>query len=120
MAVLILAVGLAAGCVSKKKAEMEQRQAYLAGRREALQAAHEAGQGPVVFVQGPVQNHVIPWTDGLMLSQAIVTAQYTAFMNPMVVRVIRHEQVAAELKGIDLLHHQDISLEPGDTVLIIP
>jgi hypothetical protein len=120
---LLLTVGIvAAGCVSQKKAQMEARQAYMAGQEQAIQAqlhAREA-QGPVVFVQGPVQNNIIAWRQGMKLSEAIVDADYTAFMNPRAVRVMRDNQLVGELKGIDLLHHQDLGLQAGDTVIIIP
>ncbi|HEX4120557.1 MAG TPA: hypothetical protein VH619_08080 [Verrucomicrobiae bacterium] len=112
----------AAGCVSEKKAQMEARQAYIAGQAQAAQSqlrAREA-EGPVVFVQGPVQNHVIAWSEGMTLSKAIVDANYTAFMNPEVVQVMRGGQLAGQLKGIDLLHHQDLDLQQGDTVIILP
>jgi molybdopterin converting factor small subunit len=112
-----------AGCASQKKARDQERQAYLAGQQQALmQAAQHARQqqGPAVFMQGPVRNQVVPWAEGLTLSQAIVQAEYTAFMNPLLVRVIRNGQIVAECKGIDLLHHQDMELQDGDTVLIVP
>jgi len=121
---LLLAVVAGAGCVSQKKAQMEARQAYLAGQEQATQAAMQARQqqqqGPVVFVQGPVRNPVVPWEEDMTLSQAIVAADYTAFMNPELIRVIRNGQVAGEFKGIDLLHHQDMALEAGDTVIVMP
>jgi hypothetical protein len=119
---LVLAVVVTAGCVSQKKAQMEARQAYVAGQEQAVQAQlHEReAQGPVVFVQGPVQNHIIAWHEGLTLSQAIVDANYTAYMNPEDVRVMRGGQLAGELKGIDLLHHQDLNLQQGDTVIVTP
>jgi len=119
----MLALLAAAGCVSQKKARDQARQAYLAGQQQAMmQSAQRARQqeGPVVFMQGPVRNPVVPWEPGLTLSQAIVKAEYTEFMNPLLVRVIRHGQIAAECKGIDLLHHQDMELEDGDTILIVP
>jgi hypothetical protein len=119
----LLAVLTGAGCVSQKKAKEQGRQAYAAGQAQAMQqAAQRAPQerGPVVFVQGPVRNPVVPWEEGLKLSQAIVNAEYTSFMNPMLVRVLRHGQIAGEYKGIDLLHHEDMELEEGDTVLIVP
>jgi len=112
-----------AGCVSQKKARDQARQAYLAGQQQAMmQSAQRARQqqGPAVFMQGPLRNPVVPWEEGLTLSQAIVKAEYTAFMNPLLVRVIRNGQIIAELKGIDLLHHEDLPLEDGDTVLIVP
>jgi hypothetical protein len=119
---LLLALVAGAGCVSQKKAQMEARQAYLAGQEQAMQAALRARQqqGPVVFVQGPVRNAVVAWQEGLKLSQAIVAADYTGFMNPLLIRVLRNGQVAGEFKGIDLLHHKDMELEEGDTVLIVP
>jgi hypothetical protein len=119
----MLAVLAGAGCVSENKARNQARQAYLAGQQQAtMQAAQRARQqqGPVVFMQGPVRNPVVPWEEGLTLSQAVVKAEYTAFMNPLLVRVIRNGQIAGEYKGIDLLHHEDMPLEDGDTVLIVP
>jgi len=111
-----------AGCVSQKKKQLEAQRAFVAGQEQAMQAAMRArqAQGPVVFVQGQVRNPEVPWEEGMKLSQAIVTAEYTGFMNPRLVRVLRNGQVAGEYKGIDLLHHEDMELENGDTVLIVP
>jgi hypothetical protein len=122
VALCLLLVFFAAGCVSKKKAALEAQQAYVTGQTRALQAQQQAAaqQGPVVFVQGPVRNPVVPWKEDMTLSQAIVAADYTAFMNPELIRVIRNGQVAGEFKGIDLLHHQDMALEAGDTVIVMP
>ena len=119
----LLAVVMAgAGCASQKKKQLEARRAYVAGQEQAMQAAMRARQEqrPVVFIQGPVRNPAVPWEEGMKLSQAIVAAEYTAFMNPRLIRVLRDGQVAGEIKGIDLLHHADMELENGDTVLIVP
>jgi hypothetical protein len=118
----LLAALAAGGCVSKKKEQLAAQQAYIAGQQQAMQAAAQARQqqGPVVYLQGPVRNPVIEWKEGLTLSQAIVAADYTGFMNPVLIRVLRNGQVAGEFKGIDLLHHQDMDLEEGDTVIITP
>jgi hypothetical protein len=119
---LLIAIAAGAGCVSEKKAQWEARQAYVAGQEQAMQAAMKARQqqGPIVFVQGQVRNAVVEWQEGMKLSQAIVAADYTGFTNPRLIRVLRNGQVAGECKGIDLLHHEDMELEEGDTVLIIP
>ena len=120
---LLLAVLAGTGCVSRKKAREQAREAYLAGQQQATQQAARRAreeQGPVVFMQGPVRNPVVPWEEGMKLSEAIVKAEYTSFMNPMLVRVLRNGQVAGQFKGIDLLHHEDMALENGDTVLIVP
>jgi hypothetical protein len=117
--ILILLVLVLGGCVSKKEAERKAREAYTAGQAQAAKQ-WQAQQPPQVVVQGPVSNHVIPWTEGLGLAQAIVNAEYTGFMTPKHIRVIRNGQMIGELKGIDLLHHQDLPLEAGDIVEIVP
>jgi hypothetical protein len=119
---LLLAALAATGCASDKKKKLAERQAFVAGQQQAMDAAMRARQeqGPVVFVQGQVRNPTVPWEEGMKLSQAIVSAEYTGFMNPRLVRVLRNGQVAGELKGVDLLHHEDLDLENGDTVLIVP
>jgi hypothetical protein len=112
-----------AGCVSQKKARNKERDAYIAGQQQAMEAASRARreqQGPVVFVQGQVQNTVVPWEEGMKLSQAIVKAVYTGFMNPRLIRVVRNGQTVGELQGIDLLHREDMDVEDGDTILILP
>jgi hypothetical protein len=117
----IILVLLLAGCVSKKEAELRERQAYMAGQQQSGQQSQSRPQGsPQVIVQGPVRNHVIPWDENLTLAQAIVDADYTAFINPKHIRVIRNGQMIEELRGIDLLHRQDFPLEAGDIVDIVP
>jgi hypothetical protein len=119
---LCVAVVGGAGCVSRKQEQSEARRAYVAGQEQAMQSAMRAReeQGPVVFVQGQVNHPAVPWEEGMKLSQAIVAAEYTAFMNPRLIRVIRGGQVVGEFKGVDLLHHQDMELDNGDTVLLVP
>jgi hypothetical protein len=115
--ILLLA---ATGCVSKKKARAQARQAYFAAQQQPPPPFRMDPRHPIVMVQGPVQNPSVPWEDGLTLSRAITTAVYTGFMNPMVIRVFRNGQMVGDFKGIDLLKHEDMALEPGDSVLIIP
>jgi hypothetical protein len=111
-----------AGCVSHKKAQDEAKEAYIAGQQQAMQAAMQAreSQKPVVFVQGQVRNSTVRWEEGMKLSQAIVAAEYTAFMNPAIIKVLRNGQLVRDFKGIDLLRHEDMELESGDTVIIVP
>ena len=111
---------LLAGCVSKKQAELQAHQAYMAGQAQAAKQ-WQAEKPPQVVVQGPVSNHVIPWTEGLTLAQ-LDDAQAMAdrVMTPKLVRVVRNGQLIESLKGIDLLHHEDVPLEAGDIVNIVP
>jgi hypothetical protein len=116
---ILFLVLLLTGCVSKKEAEMQARQAYMEGQQQAAKQ-WQAERPPEVFVRGPVRNPTVPWVDDLSLAQAIVDADYTGFMNPILIRVIRDGQMVEELKGSDLLHHQDFPLQPGDIIDIVP
>ena len=108
-----------AGCVSQREAGLEARQAYMAGQQQAAQQ-QRAQQPPQVTIRGPVRNPVVPWVENMTLAKAIVDADYTGFMNPILVRVIRNGQMVEEMKGIDLLHGHDFPLEAGDMVEIVP
>ena len=116
---IICVLVILAGCVSKKQAEFQAREAYMAGQAQAAKQ-WQSERPPEIVVRGPVRNPVVPWTDGITLAQAIVDADYTGFMNPVLVRVIRNGQMIEEMKGIDLLRHHDVPLEPGDIVDIVP
>ncbi len=98
---------------------MRARDAYMAGQLQGTRQ-WQAQQPPQVIVRGPVKNPVVPWTEGLTLASAIVTADYTGFMNPISVRVVRNGRVAVDVKGVDLLHGQDAPLQPGDIIVLGP
>lgn len=117
--ILLSLICVVEGCVSKREADLQRREGYLAGQQQAGQQL-QGPASPRVMVQGPVRNPVVPWEDGLTLAKAIVDADYTGFMNPVLIRVIRNGQMVEELRGIDLLHHQDFPLEPGDIITIVP
>lgn len=108
-----------AGCVSKKTADARAREAYREGQDQAAKQWQEK-RPPEVVMRGPVQHPTVAWTENLTLAKAIVDANYTGFMNPVLIRVIRNGQMVDEVKGIDLLHGQDFPLEAGDIVDIIP
>lgn len=107
------------GCVSKKEADQKARDAYMAGQAAAAKQ-WQAERPPEVVVRGPVQNPVVPWQEGLTLAQAIVAADYTGYMNPMLIRVTREGQIVSEMKGSDLLQHKDFDLQPGDIIDVVP
>jgi hypothetical protein len=110
---------LLAGCVSDKEARLRERQAYIAGQQQAAKQL-QSQLPPQVTVHGPVRNSIVPWEENMTLSKAIVTADYTGFMNPILIRVIRNGQMIEETRGIDLLHGHDVALAPGDIVDIVP
>jgi hypothetical protein len=125
------------GCVTKSAAEAKARDAYLAGQREAytrmqqqppgMQGAQPAQsqqsaqpQQSTVSIDGPVANPTVPWTPGLTLSQALITANYTADAAPIDILIVRN-RVATRVDVSKLLSGQDTPLQAGDVVhLVIP
>jgi hypothetical protein len=115
---LLLAVfaGGASGCVSKSKAQTQARLAYLAGQHDAItrmQQQHAEG-GSVTF-NGPFNNPTVPWTEGLTLAKAIVTAGYNSTTDPLTI-VIRRGGEEIQIDPARLLHGEDYPLQSGDTV----
>jgi hypothetical protein len=113
---LILLSLAASGCVSKTKDRSDARAAYLAGRRDAF-AIVAATQRTSITVNGPVQNHDVPWVEGMTLAQAIATANYTASGNPKEIILLCRGESATIDPG-DLLNGHDVPLEPGDTITL--
>lgn len=115
---LLASAVVLSACISKKRAQDEARQAYAAGQAAAAKQ-WQAEKPPEVVLRGPVRNPVIAWTDDLTLAKAIVDADYTGFLTPRVIRVIRNGQMIAEMPGVDLLRHHDVPLQPGDIIDVI-
>jgi hypothetical protein len=118
LANLILALLLApwfCGCVTKAQANAQAREAYMAGQRAAL--ASVAGEGQVIQIDGPVKRAQVPWVEGLTLSQAIATAQYTGRHNPRTITITRQGETIG-VNPRDLLNGHVVLLEPGDAVKI--
>jgi hypothetical protein len=111
---LLLAL-IAAGCVTRSRANAQARAAYLAGQKAAL--ASIPGQGQGVAIVGPVQYSNVPWVEGLTLSQAITTANYTGHRNPKTITITRQGEQAS-INPKDLLNGHVVPLEPGDTITI--
>jgi len=116
-AAVLIAVSLC-GCVTRSEADARVRAAYLAGQRNAL-AAMPAGQhtDTSVFIIGPVQKSEIPWVEGLTLTQAIATANYTGRDNPKEITLTRNG-VMVNVDPNDLLNGHVIPLEAGDTIIL--
>ena len=59
----------------------------------------------------------VPWVEGLTLSQAIATANYTGLHNPKDITITRQGEQAS-INPKDLLNGHVVPLEPGDTITI--
>ena len=106
-----------AGCVSKSEARLQARQAFVAGQEQALDQSRP--KAPVVTVTGLVENSVIPWTEELTLARAIVAANYTGYLRPRFFRITRNGE-SMDVKASALLNGEDMPLEAGDTIEVVP
>ena len=114
-ALALLIAPLFCGCVTRSQANARARESYLAGQKAAF--ASMAGQGQVVVITGPVQHPNVPWVEGLTLSQAIATANYTSHRNPKAITITRQgEEISVNPR--DLLSGHVVPLQPGDTITI--
>jgi hypothetical protein len=112
----ILTLVSAAGCVSKATAAAESRAAFVAGQKAAYQSMQSATTDVVIL--GNVQKHEILWVDGLTLTQALATANYTGAHDPTDI-ILKRNSVQTEINPKDLLNGQDVPLRPGDVVSVI-
>lgn len=120
---LLLALAFAvSGCTTKKSAQVKAREAFMAGRMQALEQTAAQTQVPgqpetqAVFLQGNVRNPTVPWTEDLTLAQAIVFAEYLSPQQPREILLIRQGR-SFRINPRRLLVGQDNPLlEPGDVI----
>jgi hypothetical protein len=113
---LLLTLFVTAGCVSQKTANARAQAAFVAGRQAAL--AQQA-QGPVIQVVGDVKTHVVPWTDGSTLVNALIAAEYQGVGDPTSITVIRDNQ-STVVTPQQLLRGDDMVLQADDRIEIRP
>ena len=102
-----------AGCVSKAEADQRVRAAYLAGQQQAI--AQLQIRGAIVTVSGEVRNNIVPWTPGLTLAQALLTAEYLGPSDPAEIIIRRGEElIRVDPKG--LLGGEDVPLQARDII----
>ena len=117
---LLLAVPFA-GCISKSKAQAQQRAAYIRGQQETMirmQQMQTQSQGPCVTVNGEVRNHVVPWAEGMTLAKALVAADYIGAADPAQIIILRNG-IGKRVEPRQLLSGEDIPLQPGDVVHLL-
>jgi hypothetical protein len=109
LAITFLLAAVLTGCVTKSAAREQARRAYLAGQRDAI-----ARSTSVTFF-GPVNNPVVPWTDGLTLARAILQAVYNSEKDPTVI-IIRRSGEEIQVDPTRLLSGDDFPLKGGDMI----
>jgi len=117
--VLALSLPLVGGCVSKSKARLREREAFLKGQQEILTAQQQAQQ-PMVLFRGLIRQPRVPWSEGLTLTQGILAADYNGSGNPGSIRIIRQGRVYPIDMKLLLRGQDDPLLEIGDIVVISP
>jgi hypothetical protein len=118
---LLLAASLA-GCVTRSAAKAQARKAFLAGQEEAMMRAQQMqsqAHGPGVTVNGDVQNHFVPWTQGLTLAKVLLAANYLGRTDPAQIFIV-HNGIAIRIDPQQVLSGKDIPLQPGDIVQLVP
>lgn len=117
--ILLALLCLASGCVSKATADARAKAAFMAGRQQALSSPTPAPQGPVVQVNGNVQNHQIPWFQGLGLIQTLLQAHYLGQGDPTQVSIEREgETIPVDVRQV--MQGQDVPLQQDDIIELEP
>lgn len=83
-------------------------------------AAIPAAIPAAITVKGNVARPVIPWQDGLTLMQAFALSGYQDAANPSQLVIIRKRQFPVKINYQNLYQGQDMMLEPGDQIQIVP
>lgn len=113
---LLLAV-LVGGCVSSSKARRKEREAFQLGQQQG--AVARPAEQPSIWFRGLIRHPRIPWTEGITLAQAMVTAEFTGAIQPGSVRVIRQGQAYPIDLKLLLRGEVDPLLEAGDIVEVL-
>jgi hypothetical protein len=121
---LTLLLPALSGCAGKSRTQARVHRAYLAGQREAetrmqqqLQQQQQQAAQVVTFV-GEVKNPILIWSADLMLSQAIVDADYAGATDPVLIVVHRADGQEINITPQQLLNGEDVLLQAGDIVQI--
>jgi starvation-inducible outer membrane lipoprotein len=112
---LVLCLALS-GCVSKREARLRSQQSFIAGQQQAMT---QVQQGQSVRFIGLVQNSSVPWTEELTLASGIVAADFRGRRDPKMF-ILRRGAETLTVSAKQLLQGEDFSLQPGDTVEIVP
>jgi hypothetical protein len=72
-----------------------------------------------VLFRGSVKQPFVPWTEGLKLSRALLTAEYTGGGDPRNIMLIRKGQVFQINPRRLLSGAVDPELEPGDVIEVV-
>ena len=119
---LALFVACLAGCVTKSQADARARAAFAAGQQQALTRPQlpqpqDQNSSTNVVIIGAVRNNMVPWTEGLTLGGALLTADYIGQKDPNEI-IINRNGLQFRIEPRHLLSGEDVPLEPRDIIEI--
>jgi hypothetical protein len=104
------------GCVSKSQANARAQAAFLAGQQQGMARAQQIqSSGGNIMVMGAVRNNQVPWTTGLTLANALISADYIGQNEPKEIIINRGGQ-QLRIDPKQLLTGQDVPLESRDVI----
>jgi len=115
---ILLLVFTACGCASKSKAQARARAAFMAGQQQAIARVYDLDRTGIRIL-GPVQNPLVAWSEDLTLARTVVAAGYVGARDPREIIIVREGQSIRVDPG-QLLHGEDVPLQPSDIVEIRP
>jgi hypothetical protein len=115
MAVATLMAGIS--CTSNARARVQADAAFRAGQEQAVRN-EEARKRGITFT-GPVSNSLIPWTEGLTLSQAIAAAGWNTKGDPRLIILTRGAEIVT-MTPAQALEAATEPVHPGDHVDMLP
>jgi hypothetical protein len=109
---------LLGGCVSKSQANARAQAAFFAGQQQGMARAQQIqSSGGNITIMGAVRNNQVPWTTGLTLANALISADYIGQSEPKEIIINRGGQ-QMQIDPKQLLSGQDIPLESRDVIEI--
>lgn len=114
---LVAQLALGPGCTTRARARAEAERAFRAGEQRG--SVITAARDKSISFTGPVANPLVPWADGLTLARAILAAKWTPAQAPRSI-VLKRGDDQLEITPGQLLSGNDIPLEPGDVVELLP
>ncbi|MDB6023794.1 MAG: hypothetical protein JWM68_17 [Verrucomicrobiales bacterium] len=109
-------IAVLTGCTTKSNARQQAREAFVSGQQQAMAQAQQ--KKSVMFI-GSVQNPIVEWTEDLTLASGIVAADFRGRRDPRGFNLRRNGQTYT-VTSKQLLQGEDFSLQPGDTIEIVP
>src|SRR6476620_451217 len=88
--IISLLTSILCGCVSKAKAKMQAREAFMAGQQQAMSQLMKSHGGPFISIIGPVRTPSVAWTEGMTVAKAIVAAGYQGAGDPKQIVILRN------------------------------